>query len=57
MGDSSSLYSSALVFSAPKGGAVTFSETADGWSHLIPAICGMTAVLGAMLFIIAVLLS
>lgn len=56
VGDSSSLHSFALVFSAPKGGAVTFSETADGWSHLIPAICGMT-VLGAMLFIIAVLLS
>lgn len=50
------LFAAALVFSAPKGGAVTFSETADGWSHLIPAICGMT-VLGAMLFIIAVLLS
>lgn len=49
-------FAAALVFSAPKGGAVTSSETADGWSHLIPAICGMT-VLGAMLFIIAVLLS
>jgi len=37
-------------------GAVSFSEIADGWPHLVPAICGMT-VLGAMLFIIAVLLS
>ena len=51
------LFAAALVFSAPKWawGAVT-SVIADGWSHLIPAICGMT-VLGAMLFIIAVLLS
>lgn len=52
------LFAAALVFSAPKQvwSAVTFSEIADGWSHLIPAICGM-AVLGAMFFIIAVLLS
>lgn len=52
------LFAAALVFSAPKRvwGAVTFSEIADGWSHLVPAICGM-AVLGAMFFIIAVLLS
>lgn len=52
------LFAAALLFSAPKwaGGAVTFSEITDGWSHLIPAFCGMT-VLGAMLFIIAVLLS
>lgn len=43
------LFAAALVFSAPKQvcGAVT-SEIADGWSHHIPAICGMT-VLGAML--------
>lgn len=51
------LFAAALAFCAPKWarGSVT-SEIADGWSHLIPAICGMT-VLGAMLFIIAVLLS
>lgn len=52
------LFAVALAFSAPKRawGAVTLSEIADGWSHLILAICGMT-VLGAMLFIIAVVLN
>lgn len=52
------LFAVALAFSAPKWawGAVTLSGIADGWSHLVPAVCDMT-VLGAMLFIIAVVLS
>lgn len=51
------LFAAALVLSAPKRtwDAVT-SETTDGWSHLVPAICGMT-VLGAMLFVVAVFFS
>lgn len=45
------------MLSAPKRtwDAVT-SETTDGWSHLVPAICGMT-VLGAILFVVAVFFS